>query len=192
MGLMGVMAFSMLAATGCGSSSGDADDEHTFSWWITTDDGKGTFYDKYEDNPAVQWLNQQYWDVENGGLGTGENGKTIDLTPWVEEYMPNYQAFLESNPDEAAQVTSTDEDGNVHYYQLARIKDGNDVPWGGYVYRRDWVVEYAEPTAYVWDWDSEYVKQNGHPEVTPLAEAERTGNYNGWYLPSAAEAALSA
>ena len=230
LGLAGVTAFSMLAFTGCGSDSGDSSEakDTNFSWWITTDDGKGTYYDDYADNPGVQWLNQQYWDVENGGLGTEENGTNIqftfqtpisgsesdnfqtmmstesytdiidlaystdnaetlyengmilDLTEYVEEYMPNYLAFLEANPDEAAQVTSTDEDGNVHYYQLARIKDGNDVPWGGYVYRRDWVVEYAEPTSHVWDWDSDYVKENGHPAVTPLEAALESGNMEGW------------
>ena len=48
------------------------------------------------------------------------------------------------------------------------------------MYRRDWLVEYAQPTAYVWDWDSDYVKENGHPAVTPLEEAQASGNMEGW------------
>ena len=59
-------------------------------------------------------------------------------------------------------------------------EEHNDVPWGGYMYRRDWIVEYAEPTAYVWDWDSDYVKENGHPAVTPLSEALAQNNLEGW------------
>lgn len=227
LGLAAVTACSMLAVTGCGNQSADEDD-NTFSWWIYMTDGNGTYYDKYEDNPAVEWLNQQYWDVENGTIGTAENGTSLkftfqapiagseqdnfntmlstgdytdimdlsaatdnaqtmvnegilmDLTDYVEKYCPNYVALLDANPDIKALVTTTDEDGKTHYYQLACIKDGNDVPWGGYVYRRDWVVKYAEPTEYVWDWDSDYVKENGHPAVTPLDAAVASGNMEGW------------
>jgi len=46
--------------------------------------------------------------------------------------------------------------------------DGAQDPWEGTCYRRDWIVKYAEPTEYVWDWESDYVKENGHPEVTRL------------------------
>ena len=28
----------------------------------------------------MQWLNQQYWDTENGGLGTEENGTPLKFT----------------------------------------------------------------------------------------------------------------
>ena len=48
------------------------------------------------------------------------------------------------------------------------------------MYRRDWVVKYAEPTEYVWDWDSAYVQENGHPAVTPLEAAVESGNMEGW------------
>ena len=68
-GLIGAMALSTLAFTGCGSNSGDGSGGDTnFSWWIYSTDGQGVYYDDYADNPAVQWLNQQYWDVENGDL----------------------------------------------------------------------------------------------------------------------------
>jgi hypothetical protein len=226
MGLAAAMTFSMLATTGCGSSSGD--DAESFSVWIYSTDGAGTYYEDYEDNPEIQWLNQQYWDTENGGLttedsgtniqfsflapitgsesdnfstmiGTGEytdiidmavssdnaetmvnNGIAMDLTEYVEQYMPNYVAFLAENPDVEPLVTVKDDEGNTHYYALYQIKDGTDVPWGGYVYRRDWVVKYATPTEYVWDWDSDYVKENGHPAVTPLAAAQEAGDLTGW------------
>lgn len=76
--LTAVMAVSAVAMTGCGdkktSEGGD-----TFSYWITMTDGEGTYYDSYEDNPAVQWLNQQYWDVENHTLGDKDNGTNIQF-----------------------------------------------------------------------------------------------------------------
>ena len=145
-GLACTLAFSMLAATGCGNQSA-SDEGDTFSWWIYSGDGAGTYYDEYEENPAVQWLNQQYWDTENGGLGTEENGtplkftfqapiagseqdnfntmmstgeytdvvdlsysadtaatlveegQLLDITEYVEKYMPNYVAYLDKNPE---------------------------------------------------------------------------------------------
>ena len=228
LGLMATMAFSMFSFAGCGGKSAGGGGDTEFSWWIFSTDGNGVYYEDYEDNPAVQWLNAQYWDVENGGLGTEENGTNVkfsfqvpitgaeqdnfntmmsteqytdiidlavssdssstlvnegvlmDITEYVEKYMPNYVAYLEENPEQKALVTHTDEDGKLHYYEIARIKEENDVPWGGYVYRRDWIVEYATPSAYVWDWDSDYVKENGHPAVTPLSEAQKAGNLEGW------------
>ena len=226
LGMTAATVFSVLALTGCGGDSAGGDTD--FSWWITSTDGNGTYYDAYEDNPAVQWLNQQYWDVENGGLGTEESGTPVrfsfqtpitgseadnfntmmstgeytdiidlaycsdttptlinegvlmDLTDYVKEYMPNYLAYLEKNPEQEALLTHTDEDGNTRYYEIGTIKEENDVPWGGFMYRRDWVVDYAEPTSHVWDWDSAYVKEHGHPAVTPLDEAVGSGNMEGW------------
>ena len=225
-GLVGAMALSTLALTGCGSNSSDGGD-NTVSWWITMTDGNGVYYDDYEDNPAVEWLNQQYWDTENGGLGTEEDGTPLkftfqvpisgsetdnfntmmstgeytdvidlamstdtaatmvdegtllDITDYVEKYMPHYIEYLDKNPEQKALLTH-EVDGETRYYEIGAIKEENDVPWGGYMYRRDWLVEYAQPTAYVWDWDSDYVKENGHPAVTPLEEAQASGNMEGW------------
>lgn len=58
--------------------------------------------------------------------------------------------------------------------------DGAQDPWEGTCYRRDWIVKYAEPTEYVWDWESDYVKENGHPEVTPLEKAVKENKLEGW------------
>lgn len=224
--LTGALAFSAFGLTGCGDKEAGGDTE--FSWWITQTDGNGKYYDKYDDNPVVQWINQQYWDSEAGGLGeegkgtnlkfsflnpvsgseidnfntmmgTGEytdivdlamssdNAKTwyeegvaLDLTEYVEKWCPNYVEYLEENPDIKALVTDTDEDGKTHYYQMSCIWDGISTPWSGYQYRRDWVVAYATPSSHVWDWDSDYVKENGHPAVTPLEKALEENNLEGW------------
>ena len=225
--LTGTLVLGSLAMSGCGNSS-DSGDADTFSWWIVTTDGDGAYYDKYEDHPGVQWLNNQYWDVDNhtlGEEGKGENikftfqtpiagsetdnfntmigtgeytdlvdlsyytgsiaalaedGVLMDITEYVEEYMPDYVALLDEHPAWKSQVTTTDADGNVHYYYLPLLNDGPRDPWDGFVYRRDWVVKYAEPTDYVWDWDSAYVQENGHPAVTPLEAAVASGNLEGW------------
>lgn len=222
--LAAVTAVGALGMSGCGESE---ESDNTFGWWIYATDGQGTYYTDYDDNPAVQWMNHQTWDVENGGIAkdgdgakvtftfqapiagsetdnfntmmsTGEypelidlnvaesaetlveEGILVDITEYVEKYMPNYQALLEKYPDIKGKVTNVDEDGNVHYYKLCSIYDGMADPWAGYVYRRDWLVKYATPTEYVWDWDSDYVKENGHPAVTPLSEAQASGNMEGW------------
>lgn len=222
--LAATMVFTALAMSGCGGND-SADD--TFGWWLYTTDGGGTYYEGYEDNPAVQWLAQQSWDVENHTLSEDGKGKTFqlkfqapitgseqdnfnnliatgdypeifdmavagskesliedgilaDITEYVEKYMPDYVALLDEHPDWKSQVTYTDENGETKYYWLALLKDGPPESWDCMSYRRDWVVQYAEPTEYVWDWDSDYVKENGHPAVTPLAEAQKAGNLEGW------------
>ena len=43
-------------------------------------DGNGEYYDAYEDSPVAQYINQQYWDVEKGGLGSKESGKQIKFS----------------------------------------------------------------------------------------------------------------
>ena len=225
LGLTAVMALGLLGATGC--TNEDSGDSDTFSWWIYKTDGNG-LYDAYEDNPAVEWLNQQTWDVEGGTIAEGDSGSplhftfqapisgseqdnfntmmgtgdytdildlcvstdnaqtlyeegiALDLTEYIEEYCPNYVEFLDQNPDVKNLLTYEDEDGNTKYYSIGMIKDGTEVPWDGCIYRRDWVVKYCEPTEYVWDWDSAYVKENGHPAVTPLAKALEENNLEGW------------
>jgi hypothetical protein len=191
-------------------------------------DGEGTYYEDYKDNPAVQYINAQYWDVENGGIGTEETGVKLDfsfltpisgsesdnfntmistgdypeildltlatdtpqalyendvlmeITEYVEKYMPNYLAYLDANPELKPFVQVQDEEGKIHYYALYNVRDSVEQPWQGVCYRRDWVVKYAEPTEYVWDWESDEVKENGHPAVTPLAKAVEEKNMDGW------------
>lgn len=212
--------------SGCGGKS-DSVDSLTFGWWIPENDARGTFYNSYDENPGVQWINNQYWSAQTGGLSNEKDGKQLhfsfqtpisgaerdnfntmistsdypeivdlsyasspyqlyqeghllEITEYVEQYCPNYVALLEKNPGMKPFATVTDEDGKVHYYGLYNISDGVKMPWQGYMYRRDWVVKYAEPTEYVWDWDSAEVQANGHPAVTPLSAAVESGNLAGW------------
>ncbi len=109
-----------------------------------------------------------------------DNGVLMDITEYVENYMPNYLAFLDANPELKPLVQVKEDDGSVHYYAIYAFSDGVETPWEGTCYRRDWVVKYAEPTEYVWDWESDYVKENGHPAVTPLDKAVEEKNLEGW------------
>ena len=230
-GLVAVMAVTMIA--GCGSkgdggSSGGKGKDANFTWWIYKTDGEGQYYEKYEDCAVVQFINAQYWDVENGGIGTEENGHKLnfsylvpitgsenenfntmmgtgeypeiidtvvsdespqalhdngvamDITEYVEKYMPNYVAYLDANPELKPLVQVKEDDGSIHYYAIYSLMEGVDDPFHGTCYRRDWVVKYAEPTEYVWDWESDYVKENGHPAVTPLSKAQEEKNLEGW------------
>ena len=79
MGLAAAVCVGTLGLAGCGSKGSDSA-ENTFSWWLYTDDGAGTYYNSFEDNPSVQWLNQQYWDTENHTLGTADGGSELHFT----------------------------------------------------------------------------------------------------------------
>lgn len=222
------IAIFALTLTACKQDESDVPKEQRFTWWITKTDGMGTFYQYYEDNPGVQWINEQTWSTETGAYtsdGTGtqlefsfqapitgsesdnfntmiatgsypeiidmafsvdspkdmyEEGILIEITEYVEAYMPDYLAFIDQHPEIKPFVADTDENGNTHYYGLWGFNNVPRPQWEGHAYRRDWVVKYANPTPYVWDWDSTYVTDNGHPLYTPLSEAQRQNDYTGW------------
>lgn len=67
-----------------------------------------------------------------------EDNIVLDLTEYVEQYMPNYKAWMEAHPDKAASMTN---DGK--YLMLYTVADVPEDPWGGFMYRRDWLVKYG-------------------------------------------------
>lgn len=109
-----------------------------------------------------------------------ESGILMNITEYVEKYMPNYLALLDTNPELKPFVQATDEEGNPHYYAIYSFMDGAQDSWEGTCYHRDWIVKYAESIEYVWNWDGDYVKENGHPEVTPLEKAVKENKLEGW------------
>ncbi|MBQ8954279.1 MAG: hypothetical protein IJ048_09195 [Clostridia bacterium] len=72
-----------------------------------------------------------------------EKGYAIELTDYVNEYMPNYKALVHSNNEYLYSAVSFDEEGNEHYYALNQMLDGYDTIFQGYQYRRDWIVKYG-------------------------------------------------
>lgn len=109
-----------------------------------------------------------------------EDGVLMDITEYVEKYMPNYTAYLDANPQIKGLVTEKDSDGKTRYNALYQIFNTINWPFQGFSYRRDWVVKYGTPSTHVWDRESDYVKTNGHPKYTPLSEATAKGDYTGW------------
>jgi ABC-type glycerol-3-phosphate transport system substrate-binding protein len=71
-----------------------------------------------------------------------KEGIILDITEYVEKYMPNYVAFLEGNP-EYKQVATEKIDGKMKYIQLFTFMPGRPDSWGDFVYRRDWIVKYG-------------------------------------------------
>lgn len=77
------------------------------------------------------------------GLGTYGNstaqqlfddGYLRDLAPYIAQYMPNYNKYLDEHPKYRAAITT--EDGRIFGLVMASpIED--EVMWGGLVYRRD-------------------------------------------------------
>lgn len=75
-----------------------------------------------------------------------ESGFIVDLTPYIEECMPNYMAMLEYY--DIVEDSKIYADGEWRYLALSPFQN-NDImtPWGGYQYRRDWIVKYGTPVA---------------------------------------------
>ena len=67
-----------------------------------------------------------------------DEGVIIDLTDYVEKYMPNYMAYMEEHPTYKKQMYN---EGKI--LQLYAVANGSEDPWGGFCYRRDWLVKYG-------------------------------------------------
>ena len=72
-----------------------------------------------------------------------ENGYAIELTEYVEQYMPNYVALAHSDHEVYINTVDVDADGKEHYYSLGTIADAPGTVFQGFMYRRDWIVKYG-------------------------------------------------
>ena len=71
------------------------------------------------------------------------DGIALDITEYVEKYMPNYTAFLDAHPDLKATAMNV-VDGEKKYLGVYTYNDAVPDMWGGYMYRRDWIVKYGK------------------------------------------------
>ena len=106
-----------------------------------------------------------------------DDGYIYDLAPYIEQYMPNYTAYLNANPQYRAAITT--EDG--HIFGVVTAEDISDVlMWGGLVYRRDILDTMtggnvvfpsgnAEPTT-VADWEYMLALYQQYFEAAGMAE----------------------
>ena len=89
-----------------------------------------------------------------------KNGTVLDLTDYVNKYMPNYKKYIEEHPDLATNYT-TNIDGEEKYIQLASSYDELSMmdQFCGYCYRRDWIVKYGKQPDQLWTYDKKKNKK---------------------------------
>ena len=82
-------------------------------------------------------------------------GQVLDLTYYVENFMPNYKAFLDANPELYPYVTKKI-DGEMKFLSIPGAVDQSDLydQFCGICYRRDWIVRYGTPPAQLWSLDA--------------------------------------
>lgn len=165
--MMAVGGVGMLA--GC-NNTGDAD---TFTIWMASS-VNSSIYNDYGENPVIQYLEKRFdinlefttpmlgKELEdfNKLIGSGSYpdvmdltfytdsigllyddgyGAAMDLTQYIEDYMPNYSQFMEDNP-QLTQYAKID----GMYLTLNNYNEAIPNQWGGWMYRRDWIVDYGE------------------------------------------------
>ena len=73
--------------------------------------------------------------------------------------MPNYMDFLDANPD--LKATSTNFiDGENKFIQLRIYNYQVAEQWGGYMYRRDWIIQYGKNPKDGTAFNGEYTLKN--------------------------------
>ena len=72
-----------------------------------------------------------------------EDGMILDITDYVMKYMPNYRSFFERHPEYAGRETIM-VDGERRYLCLYHLDEVAPGAWGGFLYRRDWIIKYGK------------------------------------------------
>jgi len=107
-----------------------------------------------------------------------------DLTPYMEEYMPNYMAYLEKFPDLKPYAYTT-VDGERRILQLYSVSEEILGNFMGFLYRRDWVAKYGtnpttgEPFTYGFadpndktTWQDDVIFPSGESEPVYISDWE--------------------
>ncbi len=81
--------------------------------------------------------------VSDTPLSLYEEGVLLDLTDYIDQYMPNLKQWLADHPTYVPQMTA-EIDGEQRYLYLPIVADSAEDPWGCYNYRRDWIVKYGK------------------------------------------------
>lgn len=70
-----------------------------------------------------------------------EEGMILDLTDMVDQYMPNYKAFMAAHPE--LRFTNY-VDGADRILQIYTVNESiPEYPWAGFCYRRDWLAMFG-------------------------------------------------
>ncbi len=100
------------------------------------------------DNFSTLLATREYPDVIGLNHATAsvkelyEEGVLLDLTEYVNQYMPNYLQWIEDHPDYEDDILYQ-VDGEKKHLQIYNTTDEAGDHWGGYLYRRDWIVKYG-------------------------------------------------
>lgn len=99
------------------------------------------------DNFNILIATGDYTDIMHMAFYTGtvtdlyEDGVALDITDYVEQYMPNYMSYLEKNPELALTATNL-VDGEPRFLQINQYNT-TVLEFQGLMYRRDWIVNYG-------------------------------------------------
>ena len=173
LGLVGAMAATtvLTGCGGSSSSSGDADKSYTFM--ISSSSTNATYDEYEDGPVQQYWMDMFGIDIDfsapatgaetdyfNTMMATGEyadimataylsdsvlalydEGVVMDMTEYVEEYMPNYLALAEEMG--ITDMIYSNVDGEKKILQIYDINDATPQMWGGFEYRRDWILKYG-------------------------------------------------
>lgn len=114
-----------------------------------------------------------------------ENGKAMDITEYVNKYMPNYLKFLNDNGlyESATNLVN----GERRFLQLySYYEDAHQPSWLGYDYRRDWLAEYGyDPSTgdkFTGSWNTDktvWTDNVKFPSFYGLSYTSPSGGYDG-------------
>ena len=105
-----------------------------------------------------------------------EDGYILVLGPYVEQYMPNYQAYIEAHP-ELEQYTYTNVGGEDMLLTLANFSQPSamDRDWG-WCYRRDWIVDYGKDPSTDAEFTGGFTKNKDGSDIAGV-QRDNAGNY---------------
>lgn len=110
-----------------------------------------------------------------------EAGYLMDLTPYLEECMPNYMAFIRKHQLE--DKVTVEVDGQRRHLYLISFNDVDITsPWNGYLYRRDWIFRYGKNAATGEPFSGEFtLDPEGNPVHVALEDYDpATVNGDSW------------
>ena len=101
------------------------------------------------DNFNTLMATEEYTDIMDmahsttGAAELFEDGIIWDLTPYVEQYMPNYQKLIDENPD-LHDLIYSNVNGEQRILTINGLTKETLSNFMGFLYRRDWVAKYGK------------------------------------------------
>ena len=132
---------------------------------------------KEADNLSLLVSTQSYPDVMSMTYFGGslaelyEAGNILDLGPYIDQYMPNYKAWLEANPQVIATTPVGDQNLHLTLTGIRANLSAYDL-FAGWCYRRDWIVRYGVQPDTLFD-----PMADSEPRPNPKAGQTFSGHY---------------